>query len=66
VIETAFCLAMMRDGFLAVNRNLERVDPECAPLDYVMGECRAARPNIIMNNNFAFAGLNTSLVLRRV
>ena len=62
-IEAAFCLAMMRDGFLAPSRNLRKVDPACAPLDYVMGEPRPARPRVVMTNNFAFAGLNTSLIL---
>lgn len=65
-IEASFCLAMLRDGFLAPNRNLERIDPECAPLDYVMGGARQASPKVIMSNNFAFAGINTSLLFRRV
>ncbi len=62
-LETAFCIAMMRDGFLAPNRNLEHLDPECAPLAYVQGDARPARPRITMNNNFAFGGINTSLIL---
>jgi 3-oxoacyl-[acyl-carrier-protein] synthase II len=65
-IEAAFCLAMMRDGFLAANRNLDEVDPRCAPLDYVRGGPREARPRTIMTNNFAFGGINTSLLLRAV
>jgi 3-oxoacyl-[acyl-carrier-protein] synthase II len=65
-IETLFCLAMIRDGFLAPNRNLEKPHPDVAPLDYVIGAPRAERPNVIMNNNFAFAGLNTSLIFRAV
>lgn len=64
-IETLFCVAMLRDGFLAPNRNLDEPDPECAALDYVMGAPRQAAPAIVMNNNFAFAGLNTSLILRK-
>ena len=63
-IEVAFCLAMMRDGFLAPNRNLDEVDPRCAPLDYVRKEPRAAKPRTVMSNNFAFGGINTSLILR--
>lgn len=63
-IEVGLCVAMMRDGFLAPTKNLERVDPRCAPLDYVMGGAREARPGLVMSNNFAFGGLNTSLVLR--
>lgn len=65
-IETCFCLAMLRDGFLAPNRNLEKPDPKCAPLHYVMGAPREAKPNVVMSNNFAFAGINTSLIFKRV
>ena len=64
VIESVFCLAMLRDGFLAPNKNLARPHPDCAPLDYVMGAARQARPRVVMNNNFAFAGLNTSLIFQ--
>jgi len=66
VIESAFCLAMLRDGFLAPNKNLETPHPDVAPLDFVIGAPRAVRPRTIMNNNFAFAGLNTSLLFRAV
>lgn len=65
-IESLFCLAMMRDGFLAPNRNLDRPHADCAPLEYVIGAPRAARPELVMNNNFAFAGLNASLVFKAV
>lgn len=65
-IESIFCLAMMRDGFLAPNKNLEKPHADVAPLPYVIGPAREARPRTIMNNNFAFAGLNTSLVFRAV
>ncbi len=61
-IEAAWCVAMMRGGFLAACRNLDEVDPQCAPLDYVT-ETREARSQIFMNNNFAFGGINTSMVL---
>lgn len=62
-LEAAFCLAMMDEGYLAPTKNLSRVDPECAELDYVVGVPRAARPRRVMSNNFAFGGINTSLVL---
>ena len=65
-IETIFCMAMMRDGFLAPNRNLEAVDPECAALDFVIGDPRDAAPSVCMNNNFAFGGINTSLIIGKV
>lgn len=60
-IEAIFCLQAMRDGFLPPTRTLEEVDERCAPLDYVT-EVREARPKIVMNNNFAFGGINTSLI----
>jgi 3-oxoacyl-[acyl-carrier-protein] synthase II len=65
-IEVAFCVAMMRDGFIAPTRNLDRVDPECAKLDYVFGAPRDAKLEHVMTNNFAFGGINTSLILGRV
>jgi len=66
-LEAAFCLSMMHEGFVAPNRNLDRVDPRCASLNYVLKEPRAiSRLDITMNNNFAFGGINTSLLFRKV
>lgn len=62
-IELAFCIAMIRDGFIAPTRNLLRVDPRCAPLDHVMTGARSKRLKHVMSNNFAFGGMNTSIVL---
>ncbi|MEM9862924.1 MAG: beta-ketoacyl-ACP synthase [Myxococcota bacterium] len=62
-IETIFGLAMLRDGFVAPNRNLDHVDPACAPLDYLRGDARDASIQTFMNNNFAFGGINTSLIV---
>ena len=59
-------IVMFCDGFVAPTLNLERPDPACAPLNYVMGECRPASLKTVMKNNFAFGGLNTSLIFRRV
>ncbi|HRI06838.1 MAG TPA: beta-ketoacyl-ACP synthase [Nannocystaceae bacterium] len=63
-IELLYCLGMMQGRFLAPTRNLTQVDPRCADLDYVR-EPRPAEPRIIMSNNFAFGGVNTSLILGR-
>jgi 3-oxoacyl-[acyl-carrier-protein] synthase II len=64
-IEAIFCLAMMRDGFMPNTRNLDEVDPRCAALNYVRNEPRSAKLNTVMSNNFAFGGINTSLIFRR-
>ncbi len=61
-LETIFTLLMLRGGFLAGTRNLEEVDPECAGLDHVIG-VRETKVEVALNNNFAFGGVNTSLVL---
>jgi 3-oxoacyl-[acyl-carrier-protein] synthase II len=65
-IETIFCIAMMRDGFVANTRNLKAVDERCALLEYVRNEPRALQPSVLMNNNFAFGGINTALIFRRI
>ena len=64
-IELIYCLGMIRERFLAPTRNLDEVDPRCADLDYVR-EPRPADPRVLMSNNFAFGGVNTSLILGRV
>jgi 3-oxoacyl-[acyl-carrier-protein] synthase II len=44
---------------------LRSVDPACAQLDYIMGDGRELVTDLIMSNNFAFGGINTSLIFRR-
>lgn len=64
-LETIFCLLMLRGGFVAGTRNLDRVDPDCDGLDHVRRAARDLRFDVAVNNNFAFGGVNTSLVIRR-
>jgi 3-oxoacyl-[acyl-carrier-protein] synthase II len=64
-LEAWLTLAMMQEGWLAPTLNLDVLDPECAPLDYVMGAPRAVEIDLAVSNNFAFGGVNTSLVLGR-
>jgi 3-oxoacyl-[acyl-carrier-protein] synthase II len=65
-LESAFCLAMMNGGFMAPTRNLDKPDPRCAPLRYVRNDAVDAPDlQITMNNNFAFGGINTSLLFHR-
>jgi 3-oxoacyl-[acyl-carrier-protein] synthase II len=66
-LESAFCLAMMNGGFLVPTKNLDKPDPRCAPLRYLRNETIDAKNlNIVMNNNFAFGGINTSLLFKRI
>ena len=64
-IESAFCIGMMDEGWFAPTRTLHEVDPRCADLDYIRGQGRSIDASIVMNNNFAFGGLNTSLILAK-
>lgn len=63
-IETVFSLAMINNGYLAPTLNLESVDPECDGIDHII-DIRQAAPHRIMSNNFAFGGVNTSLVIKK-
>ena len=65
-IEAWTSINMMREGWLAPNINLTEVDPACAPLDYIMGDGRETEVDYIMSNNFAFGGINTSLIFKRL
>ena len=57
---------MMKEGWFAPTANLVNVDERCAELDYVKGEPRRFDIEYLMSNNFAFGGINTSLLFRRV
>jgi 3-oxoacyl-[acyl-carrier-protein] synthase II len=52
-------------GFLAANRNLDELDPRCGKLGYVR-ETTAAKPRVVMTNNLAFGGVNTSILIRAI
>jgi 3-oxoacyl-[acyl-carrier-protein] synthase II len=64
-IEAWLSLAMARDQWFPHTANLSEVDPRCAELDYIMGEPRRLDVEHFASNNFAFGGLNTSLVFKR-
>jgi len=64
-IEAWLSVEMMRAGWFAPSANLQRVEPDCADLDYLMGDGRELQVEHIMSNNFAFGGINTSLIFRR-
>jgi len=64
-LESMFSIEMMRCGWFAPTVNLQNVDPRCGELDYIVGGGRSIELEFVMNNNFAFGGVNTSLVFRR-
>jgi 3-oxoacyl-[acyl-carrier-protein] synthase II len=64
-LEAWMTIEMMREGWFAPTLNLEEVDPRCGALDYITGGGRLIETDIVMSNNFAFGGINTSLIFRR-
>jgi len=64
-LESMFSIRMMQLGWFAPTVNLVNVDPRCGELDYIVGEGRRLDVEYVVNNNFAFGGVNTSLVFRR-
>lgn len=63
-LEAWMTIEFMKEGWVAPTINLARVDPRCAELDYVRGEIRRISGEHVMTNNFAFGGINTSLIFR--
>lgn len=58
-------IMMMREGWFHPTLNLRNVDPNCASIDYITGDGRPLDCDIAMSNNFAFGGINTSLLFKR-
>jgi 3-oxoacyl-[acyl-carrier-protein] synthase II len=65
-LEAWWTIEMMNRNWFAPTLNLTQVDPACAPLDYITGAGREIDAEYVMSNNFAFGGINTSLIFRRV
>lgn len=65
-IEAALTVKSLATGWYPPTLNLRHPDPACAELDYISGEGRTFDAEYAMTNNFAFGGVNTSLVFRRV
>jgi len=64
-LEAWTSIEMMNEGWFAPTLNLTAIDPQCAPLDYIKDDIRHIDTNYIMSNNFAFGGINTSLIFKR-
>jgi 3-oxoacyl-[acyl-carrier-protein] synthase II len=64
-LEAMTTIQMMREGWFHPTLNLDNLDSRCAELDYLTGDGRNISAEHVMSNNFAFGGVNTSLVFRR-
>ncbi|UYF79648.1 beta-ketoacyl-ACP synthase [Acinetobacter ursingii] len=65
-IEAWLSIEMMHRKQFIPTLNLDEVDPLCGDLDYITGQVRPLNANIIMSNNFAFGGINTSLIFKNL
>ena len=64
-IEAWLGIEMMRDTCFYPTANLVNVDERCAEMDYLIGSPRTLDTEYFMTNNFAFGGINTSLIIKR-
>lgn len=64
-LESWVAIQMMRENWFHATANLDEVDPECGDLDYIVNEPRQIETDLVMSNNFAFGGINTSLIFKR-
>ncbi len=64
-LEAWFSIEMMNGGWFAPTLNLNDIDPRCGKADYILSGGREIQTNYVMSNNFAFGGVNTSLVFKR-
>ncbi|WP_304670019.1 beta-ketoacyl-ACP synthase [Neisseria polysaccharea] len=64
-LEAWFSIEMMNGGWFAPTLNLNDIDPRCGKADYILSGGREIETDYVMSNNFAFGGVNTSLVFKR-
>ncbi len=63
-IEAWACINMQRDKKFHYTANLTDPDEECGVLDYIRYTPREIDCLYVMSNNFAFGGINTSLIFK--
>ena len=64
-LESIWSIQMMNNKWFAPTLNLINPDPECGNLDYITKEARTIDTEFVLSNNFAFGGINTSLIFKR-
>lgn len=64
-IEAIISIDMMNNNWYAPTLNLIEIDSQCAELDYIRGEGQVMDNRFVMSNNFAFGGINTSIIYKK-
>ena len=65
-IEAILTVKMMNSNWYHPTLNLNEIDENCAPLGYIKHEGLEMNNKIVMSNNFAFGGINTSLIFKKI
>ncbi len=65
-IEAWLGLEMMHTGWFNPTLNLENLDEQCGDLDYITGQGQELDVKYLMSNNFAFGGINTSIIFKKM
>lgn len=65
VLEAFFAINMMKEQWFAPNLNLTELDDRLPDLHYITGDGLHLDTEYVMSNNFAFGGVNTSLIFKR-
>ena len=64
-IEMILSIMMMNNNWFCPTLNLKNIDENCGKLDYIRDLGREINAKYIMTNNFAFGGINTSIILKK-
>lgn len=64
-LEAWASIEMMDRQWFAPTLQLNNIDPQCGELDYIIGQGMNIDTEYVMSNNFAFGGINTSLIFKR-
>lgn len=64
-IEAIASTLMMQKSIVIPTRNLDEIDPACQQIQHLQ-QLRTAPIKRVLSNNFAFGGINTSLILSAV
>lgn len=65
-IEAVMTIEMLNNNWYIPTLNLKNVDSACGELDYISNEGRTMDCQYVMSNNFAFGGINTSLIFKKI
>lgn len=63
-VEAIMTIDMTHKKWFCPTLNLNSVDEDCGKLGYIKGQGQEISTDYVMSNNFAFGGINTSLIFK--